>query len=279
MKITEGYLTEKGKKKFDEMFYSNKKSVLKKFRAFNGKDKVYFSTDFILYKLDEQSKIFEQFLTGRFLRGTTRVNAEIVTFFRYAVLDKNFEYIIVGVTKEDLNSNKYSKEEKAELKSEIEKIKIAKEKNDIKFIEDIIKERLIIWFKFFLARTIFQRYCNIPSGLLVVKLEDYSTRMITEVYDDKKLVNIAKDQNDGSSNSFKGDGLTNLFLYVWNAFLHGRKTKLLDELAFNINTISDNINLYDEDVSSIVKNMEKEAEEYKKITKNQIIIIIILGYT
>lgn len=99
MKITEGYLTEKGKKKFDEMFYSNKKSVLKKFRAFNGKDKVYFSTDFILYKLDEQSKIFEQFLTGRFLRGTTRVNAEIVTFFRYAVLDKNFEYIIVGVTK------------------------------------------------------------------------------------------------------------------------------------------------------------------------------------
>ena len=46
------------------------------------------------------------------------------------------------------------------------------------------------------------------------------------------------------------------------------RKKLLDELAFNINTISDNINLYDEDVSSIVKNMEKEAEEYKKITKN-----------
>lgn len=35
------------------LFKSNKKSVLKKFRAFNGKDKVYFSMDYILFKIDE----------------------------------------------------------------------------------------------------------------------------------------------------------------------------------------------------------------------------------
>ena len=63
----------------------------------------------------------------------------------------------------------------------------------------------MIWFKFYFARLILQRYCNIPAGLLVVKLEDYSMRMITEVYNDKKLVNISKNQNDGSSESFNCD--------------------------------------------------------------------------
>ena len=269
LKITEGYLTESGKRKFDELFHSNKKSVLKNFRAFNDRDKVYFSMDFILYKVDEQSKVFEKFLTERFLRGTTRVNAEILNYFKYTINDKNFTYNIVGVTKEDLNGNKYSKEEKKLLQSEISKVKAALENDDLTYIENLIKERLVIWFKFFFGRTIMQRYCNIPSGLLVARVEDYTMRMITEVYIDKKLVNIAKNQNDGSSNSFKGDGLTNLFLYVWNVFLHGRKTKILDELAFNINTISDNTNMYDGDIQELVKNMEKEIDEHKKITKNK----------
>ena len=109
-----------------------------------------------------------------------------------------------------------------------------------------------------------QRYCNIPCGLLVVKLSDYSFRMIAEAYDDKKLINITANQNDGSSSSFKGDGLVNLFLYTWNAFLYSRKTKLLQEIEFNLNTTSDTSNLYDKDISNIISNMEKEISENNK---------------
>ena len=267
LKITEGYLTEKGNKKFDAIFKSNKKSVLKKFRAFNGKDKVYFSMDYILFKIDEQSKVFEEFVSDRFLKGSTRVSAEIINFFRLTINDKLFINNIIGVTEQDLKSNKYSKEEKIKIKNEMKKVQNALEKDDLGFIQEILKERLVIWFKFFFARLILQRYCNIPAGLLVVKFEDYSSRMITECYLDKKLINIGRQKNDGSSTSFKGDGLVNLFLFTWNAFLHGRKVKILNDIEFNINTVSDPSSIFDDDVLAIVKNMENEIEEHKKITK------------
>lgn len=264
LKITEGYLTEKKTKKYDELFFSNRKSTLRNFRAFNGKDKVYFSMDFILFKVDEQSKIFEDFLTKRFLRGSTRINTEILNLFKYTVNDKKFEYNIVGVSKKDLESNKFSSEEKKKINEELKKVFEAKQNNDIKYIENLLKERLVIWFKFFFARVILQRYCNIPAGLLVVKIDDYSMRMITEVYNDKKTINIGKNQNDGSSNSFNGDGLVNLFLYTWNVFLYGRKTKILKDLDYNINTLADTSSMYDKDIENIISNMEKEVGEYKK---------------
>ena len=189
------------------------------------------------------------------------ISLNILNYFRLTVNDKLFVHNILGVTKKDLNSNKYSKEEKAKLKNEIIKIEEAIKKDDVIFIQNILKERLVIWFKFFFARTILQRYCNIPAGLLVVKFEDYSSRMITECYSDKKLINIGRQQNDGSSASFKGDGLVNLFLYTWNSFLYGRKVKVLGEVEFNINTTSDPSSLYDDEVLSIVKNMEQEIAD------------------
>ncbi|MCT7646753.1 hypothetical protein [Aliarcobacter butzleri] len=269
LKITEGYLVEKGNRKFDAIFKSNKKSVLRKFRAFNGKDKVYFSMDYILYKVDEQSKVFEEFINGRFLKGSTNISAEILNYFRLTVNDKLFVWNILGVTEKDFKSNKYSKEEKAKLISEKKKIEEALEKDDLSYIQNLLKERLVIWFKFFFARVILQRYCNIPAGLLVVKFEDYSSRMITECYLDKKLINIGRQQNDGSSTSFKGDGLVNLFLFVWNTYLYGRKVKVMNDIEFNINTVSDTVSLFDEEVLNIVKNMENEIKEHEKIIKNK----------
>lgn len=264
LKITEGYLREPGKRKYDELFFSENKNTLKKFRAFNGRDKVYFSMDYIKFKVDEQSVIFEEFLTKRFLKGSTRVSAEIFAYFKMIINDKKYDYNLLGITKENLKSNKYSKKELKELNEELQEIREAKEKENIPFIENILKERLVIWFKFYFTRLILQRYCNIPAGLLVVKIEDYSMRMITEVYNDKKLINISRNQNDGSSESFNGDGLVNLFLFVWNAFLYGRKTKVTQDLEFNINTISDATNMYDDDVSMLVKNMESEIKTNSK---------------
>lgn len=220
--------------------------------------------DYIKYKVEEESKNFDVFLSKRFLKGSTRVSAEIFTYFKMIINDTKYEYNLLGITKENMEGRKYSKKELKELNIELEKIKEAKEKEDIVYIESILKERLLVWFKFFFTRLILQRYCNIPAGLLVVKLEDYSTRMITEVYNDKKLINISRNQNDGSSKSFNGDGLVNLFLFTWNAFLHGRKIKVLQSLEFNINTISDAQNLYDDDIEMLVKNMEKEIKDANK---------------
>ena len=59
----------------------------------------------------------------------------------------------------------------------------------------------------------------------------------------------------------------NLFLFTWNAFLYGRKVKILNDIEFNINTVSDPSSLFNDNVLAIVKNMEKEIEEHKKITK------------
>ncbi|WP_323590947.1 hypothetical protein [Aliarcobacter butzleri] len=57
--------------------------------------------------------------------------------------------------------------------------------------------------------------------------------MITKCYLDKKLINIGKQQKDGISTSFKGDGLVNLFLFDFNAYLFGRKVKVLSDIELN----------------------------------------------
>ena len=225
--------------------------------------------DYILFKVDEQSKLFEEFVSDRFLKGSTRISAEILNYFRLTVNDKLFVWNILGVTEKDFKSNKYSKEQKAKLITEKKKIEEALNNDDLSYIQNLLKERLIIWFKFFFARVILQRYCNIPAGLLVVKFEDYSSRMITECYLDKKLINIGRQQNDGSSTSFKGDGLVNLFLFVWNTYLYGRKVKVMNDIEFNINTVSDTVSLFDEEVLNIVKNMENENKEHEKITSKK----------
>ncbi len=76
-------------------------------------------------------------------------------------------------------------------------------------------------------------------------------------------VGISTQKNDGSSASFKGDGLVNLFLFTWNSFLHGRKAKVLNEIELNINTVSDTVSLFDNEVLDIVKNMETEISSNK----------------
>ena len=63
--------------------------------------------DYILFKIDEQSKVFEEFVSDRFLKGSTRVSAEIINFFRLTINDKLFINNIIGVTEQDLKSNKY----------------------------------------------------------------------------------------------------------------------------------------------------------------------------
>ena len=43
----------------------------------------------------------------------------------------------------------------------------------------------------------------------------------------------------------------------------------MNDIEFNINTVSDTVSLFDEDVLNIVKNMENEIKEHEKIIKNK----------
>lgn len=266
LKITEGYLKEKKKEKYDEIFRSDNENILENFRAFDGKDTVYFSMDFIVYKTVQQAERYEEFLRRRFLKGRTRISAETVDMLKLIINDLNFEAKVCGmgdIDKQDLN--KLSKDRLKELKNRVEKLKVAKAEQNTKYIEEVLVERMVIWFKFFFARVLLQRYCNIPADLVVVKLADYSSRMIMEIYTDKKLVNIVKNQNDGQSKSFEGDGLVNLFLYTWNSFLYGRKERILERIEYNINTISDPADEEDKLVLKINQDMKDEIVAYNKM--------------
>jgi hypothetical protein len=39
----------------------------------------------------------------------------------------------------------------------------------------------------------------------------------------------------------------------------------MNDIEFNINTVSDTVSLFDEEVLNIVKNMENEIKEHEKI--------------
>ena len=99
--------------------------------------------DYILFKVDEQSKLFEEFVSDRFLKGSTRISAEILNYFRLTVNDKLFVWNILGVTEKDFKSNKYSKEQKAKLITEKKKIEEALNNDDLSYIQNLLKERLI----------------------------------------------------------------------------------------------------------------------------------------
>ena len=43
----------------------------------------------------------------------------------------------------------------------------------------------------------------------------------------------------------------------------------MNDIEFNINTVSDTVSLFDEEVLNIVKNMENEIKEHEKIIKNK----------
>ena len=269
--ITEGYLTEPNNLKYDEVFESRNPKVLESFRAFNGRDKVYFSFDFIEYFVKRESKKFRGFLNRRFLKRRTRVSAEVVRYFNVFLGDSKFAEKLIGINNTDkqkfYNSKDYA-EKRLELEKRVEILKKAKAENNLEIIKEEIINKIMIWFKFFMTRLILQRYTNVSNGILVVKIADYTTRMISEIYMEEKIINITQNINDGKSDSFEGDGLTNLFLYMWNAYLHGRNEKVLEQLEFNINTISDSADVDDMNAQKFNNYIETEKEEAVKKMEN-----------
>jgi hypothetical protein len=77
---------------------------------------------------------------------------------------------------------------------------------------------LVCYFRLMLFKMIIGQYVNLPAGVMVVKIRDYTARMITEIFEDHCMVSIISDKNDGTNSEFESDNLANLFLASVNHY-------------------------------------------------------------
>lgn len=245
-KITEGYLIQKDNAKFDE-FTSLNLNNFENFRAFNGRDKVEFSIDYIILKTKQESKNFENFLRTKMFKNRSRMSRENNENLQLFLEDISAAKKLVGFNNIDFQN--LSPKVIAKLEKKVSKVQAIIDSRDYIKIHDLIIEAMMLYFKLVMTRLMLNRYTYIASGIYVSKIADYTTRMIIESYDSKVLVNIAKGKNDGTSKSFESDTLANLFLYSYNVFVYQRRSKVLDDINRNLNT----------DIDDIVADVEVES--------------------
>jgi len=227
--IAEGYLTN-SKQKFDKLLSEKEyKDILTKrfsgkiddFRVYNGKDEILFSVDLIKDLSDDEYKRFEVFVKKY---ATTPTGLSFTRMYR--------EYF--DLLKKDKNTLAMirSLHAPAPLKEE----DVLTDRELVQRIQFLFG----IYFRFFCFYYIVNQYINLPAGTVVVRMEDYTFRMITEIYDSKVIVAISPQKNDGTSKSFKGDALVNMFLIMWNYYNHSVENSFHDRV-YNIFNLRDEV--------------------------------------
>lgn len=195
IRIIEAYLSNKYDKNLTrEEFLErlNKAGGLDGFKAFNGRDEVIFSHDLIKMLIDDESKKFEKFISTYAFDSRMSFSRKFRKYYDALMLDVNMEKYLFP---------KNGREQKIlELKADREKMN-----KHVIFV-------LVCYFRFAIWKLILSQYDNIPAGIIVIKMRDYSIRMITEIFEDNTLINIVKNKNDGSTAKFESDNLVNLFL-------------------------------------------------------------------
>jgi len=236
--IAEGYIANKGSMKFDKNLSKNEfyqiltndfDGKIDNFRVFDGKDMIYFSFDLIKTLIDEESKKFLSYWRNYSVSSTgleyTRMYKQM---FQYIKQDKAIKQMLRSLPV-------------PEPLDEDEPLKMSETMKRIEFIFEI-------YFRFFATFYIINQYINLPAGTVVVRMEDYTLRMITEIYDNKNIVSIEKRKNDGTNESFKGDGLVNMFLLAWNYYNYSVKNSFHSRV-YNI------FNLRDEDLEAEISGV------------------------
>jgi hypothetical protein len=236
LKIIEGYMMKDGKPYlFDEYIESMSYKEYLKFRAFNGMDKVYFSLYPLIYFLDDETEMFRLFISKRMLRGRSFLALKLSKYKEHLINDKErITKMLYGV------NNKKDKVVTEPERTEFEKmLHIAKSNNNDEWWK-LFKNRLLIvltaQFRFIVSREILQKYTNIPAGLIVVKLDDYTMRMIIDSYRNGGIIDIRKNVNDGSSTSFENDILANLFLLTYHYFNNMSNYTVVEKINIIWNT-------------------------------------------
>jgi len=242
--ITEGYLDLKEEKKYDTLlsereYYSLLKSQfnndIHQFRCYNGIDNIYFSHTLIKDLIDKEAKHFSSYMSNYATRSRQNFTRSYLKNFRLIKKDKKLLGKIASFP-----------------------LPVPVDIEDIKNNDEMLTERIVelceAYFRIVAFKHIVGQYMNLPAGTMVVKMEDYTARMIVEIYDEETLIQIVSGKNDGQSKDFQSDALVNIFLAAYNYFNISTKYSFLDK-------VHDIFNLRDFAIS---------AEETAKIN-NQII--------
>ena len=133
-------------------------------------------------------------------------------------------------------------------------------------------EMLMADFTLILFKIVINQFMNVPAGMMVVKIEDYDTRMIIEYYKQLSTIEIVEKKNDGQSKLFKSDNYVNLFLLMFAYFINDKENNVFSELYFRFNTAEYNKPLSFSELKKLIDNESEEGvlkkqEEYDNIQK------------
>lgn len=135
-------------------------------------------------------------------------------------------------------------------------------------------EMLMADFTLILFKIVINQFMNVPAGMMVVKIEDYDTRMIIEYYKQLSTIEIVEKKNDGQSKLFKSDNYVNLFLLMFAYFINDKENNVFSELYFRFNTAEYNKPLSFSELKKLIDNESEEGvlkkqEEYDNIQKTR----------
>jgi len=246
-KITEGYMRNDAKKYDEYLDPVNFKKVLNRdfdgklnnFKVYDGRDKVYFSFALVKNIIDVEARRFVSFMDKY---STTSSGLDFTRsykpFFTMLKEDKNTLKMLKG-----LHAPEPMTEDRDLTQKEL--------MQRVNFVFEI-------YFRFCSVFYIINQYINLPAGTVVVRMEDYTIRMIVEAYDNQNIVSIEKRKNDGSTDSFRGDALVNMFLLSWNYYNYSVNNSFKDKVYSIFNLRDEEVEERGSgEVSSMVENMSK----------------------
>ena len=80
-----------------------------------------------------------------------------------------------------------------------------------------VRKKIMIYFKLVMFRKLLKLYMNIPSGWMVIRLEDYEARAVMSCIDREILVSIDS-RNTGKLKGFPDDRFVRMFLLIYHYF-------------------------------------------------------------
>lgn len=243
------------KPNYFDKYIEIKKEELSKYRCFNGRDEVTFSVSAITFFLDRETKLFEDMLETKGSRGRNSLARNIFAYIANFEINPSLNTkILFGINNHKNQPMDFDVKWHNEFIANPTKEAIAKR---LRFV-------LISYFRFVLLREVILSYMNLPAGTIVVKIDDYTLRMIIDSYASQSFVQIDKGKNDGTNNQFQNDSLANMFFYAYWYYseLHD-KTTLQERIAYHFNT---NILNFEDQILN--DTIETETQEMlKRATK------------
>lgn len=226
MRLYEAEIADKNKPKnfdiFDEKEYSAEE--LKNYKAFkNGK--VLFSPCAIETFMEEETENFKNFIQDYLIYGRSFLTIQVAKLRTKIINSRHWiTDMLFALDKEDEKFLTNSQKAINRIKEEYEYVQTFvddKEKWWEWFFYESLEKFLIAQFRLILFYSIMQRYCNMPIGLIIVKIQDYTTRMILDNFKLRAILFLKPNINDGMGNREKGarnDLLAQLFFYSFNYY-------------------------------------------------------------